>query len=88
MNEYVIMTAVVEDEVMLCDMFLEHITANTEYISHGEIQMGVGEGDFVDGKLVARPSSNARHFWTLFSSIDFMFYPCRHNRYNSCFIRN
>jgi len=63
MAEYVITEALVEDEAMLCDMFLEHITANTEYISHGEIQMGVGEGDFVDGKLVARPSSNARHFW-------------------------
>lgn len=58
-----IMLASVEDEEALCDMFIDHITANTEYISHGEIQMGVGEGSFVDGKLVARPSQKARQFW-------------------------
>lgn len=63
MTEFEILNASVEDEPALCDMFLEHITANTEYISHGEIQMGVGEGSFVDGRLVARPSSRARHFW-------------------------
>jgi len=63
MDKYAILRASVEDEIVLCDMFLEHIEANTEYISHGEIQMGVGEGRFVDGVLVAKPSSKARHFW-------------------------
>lgn len=63
MTEFEILNASVEDEEALCDMFIDHITSNTEYISHGEIQMGVGEGSFVEGKLVARPSAKARHFW-------------------------
>ena len=63
MEGFEIIRATVEDEQTLCEMFLKHITAHPEYISHGEIQMGVGEGEFEDGVLVARPSSRARECW-------------------------
>lgn len=63
MAEFKIIRATVEDEQTLCEMFLKHITAHPEYISHGEIQMGVGEGEFKDGVLVARPSARARECW-------------------------
>lgn len=63
MAEFKIIRATVEDEQTLCEMFLKHITAHPEYISHGEIQMGVGEGEFEDGVLVARPSARARECW-------------------------
>ena len=61
--EYTISRAHVEDEVTLCEMFLSHLDDHSEYISHGEIQMGVGDGHFEDGVLVTSPSQNARHFW-------------------------
>lgn len=63
MKNYVITRATVEDEQTLCDMFLAHIAQHSEYISHGEIQMGVGDGHFEDGVLVTSPSAHARHFW-------------------------
>ena len=63
MEGFEIIRATVEDEQTLCEMFLKHITAHPEYISHGEIQMGVGEGEFKDGVLVARPSARARECW-------------------------
>lgn len=61
--EYTISEAHINDEQMLCDMFLEHLGSHPEYISHGEIQMGVGDGHFEDGVLVTSPSQDARHFW-------------------------
>ena len=41
MKGFTVVTALEEDEQALCDIFLNHISAHTEYISHGEIQMGV-----------------------------------------------
>ena len=70
MEEFKITRATVEDEQALCDMFLKHIAAHTEYISHGEIQMGVGEGEFVDGVLVARPSARAKECWMRYIHAD------------------
>lgn len=70
MAEFKIIRATVEDEQTLCEMFLKHITAHSEYISHGEIQMGVGEGEFEDGVLVARPSSRARECWMRYIHAD------------------
>lgn len=51
------------DAEALADLFLSHIAAHTEYISHGEFQMGVGEGVIKDGELVARPSAQSRVKW-------------------------
>lgn len=70
MAEFKIIRATVEDEQTLCEMFLKHITAHPEYISHGEIQMGVGEGEFEDGVLVARPSARAKECWMRYIHAD------------------
>lgn len=70
MDDFKIMRAVIEDEQTLCEIFIRHITANTEYISHGEIQMGVGEGRFEDGVLVAKPSPHAMEYWMKYIHAD------------------
>ena len=51
------------DAPALADLFLAHIAAHTEYISHGEIQMGVGIGVIRDGVLEAQPAPDAREKW-------------------------
>lgn len=51
------------DKDTLCNMFLDHITAHPEYISHGEIQMGVGIGKLVNEVFVTEVSPMARHYW-------------------------
>lgn len=51
------------DAQALADIFIGHITAHPEYISHGEIQMGVGEGFVQDGAFITRPSPDAREKW-------------------------
>lgn len=51
------------DAPALADLFLSHIAAHTEYISHGEIQMGVGVGVIRDGVLEAQPAPDAREKW-------------------------
>lgn len=55
--------ALLTDAEALADIFLGHISAHTEYISHGEIQMGVGEGVIRDGVLVTRPTADSREKW-------------------------
>ncbi|MBR6886747.1 MAG: GNAT family N-acetyltransferase [Bacteroidales bacterium] len=55
--------AVREDAPALADIFIGHISAHPEYISHGELQMGVGEGFVLDGAFVTRPSADAREKW-------------------------
>ena len=63
MADFNIMRASVEDEQVLCGIFLKHITAHPEYISHGEIQMGVGQGYFENGEFVTSPSPRADEYW-------------------------
>ncbi|MGM9736059.1 MAG: GNAT family N-acetyltransferase [Candidatus Cryptobacteroides sp.] len=63
MQSYEIISAAVEDENVMCDIFMSHIEAHPEYISHGEIQMGVGEGAFSDGEFLTRPAPDARDMW-------------------------
>lgn len=58
-----ILVAQLSDAQALADIFMGHIQAHTEYISHGEIQMGVGEGVIKDGVLVARPAADGREKW-------------------------
>ena len=70
MDKYKILRASVEDENMLCDMFLKHISSHAEYISHGEIQMGVGEGHFEEGVLVASLAADAREAWMRYIHAD------------------
>ena len=63
MDKFEILRADVADEKVLCSIFLNHISAHKEYISHGEIQMGVGTGHFEDGKFVTDLSENAHESW-------------------------
>lgn len=63
MEKFNICSAEKGDAQYLCDMFLGHISAHKEYISHGEIQMGVGVGEFVDGEFVTAVASTARQQW-------------------------
>ena len=58
-----IVSATAADAAALADLFIGHITAHPEYISHGELQMGVGEGFVQDGRLVTRPAPDAREKW-------------------------
>ena len=58
-----IVSASAEDASALADLFIGHITAHPEYISHGELQMGVGEGFVRDGCFITRPAPDAREKW-------------------------
>jgi len=58
-----ILIAQLQDAEALADIFMNHISAHPEYISHGELQMGVGEGDVVKGALCARPAPDGRAKW-------------------------
>ena len=51
------------DTQALADLFIGHITAHPEYISHGELQMGVGEEFVRDGCFITRPAPDAREKW-------------------------
>ncbi|MBO5596860.1 MAG: GNAT family N-acetyltransferase [Bacteroidales bacterium] len=58
-----ILAAQKADAETLANLFLSHIDAHREYISHGEIQMGVGVGRMVNNLLEAEPSPEAREKW-------------------------
>lgn len=58
-----IRTAGAEDLPVLKDMFMKHISSYPEYISHGELQMGVARAENSGGELKACPSDNAEKFW-------------------------
>ena len=55
--------ASLEDAGLLCEVFIGHISSHKEYISHGEIQMGVGVGQFEDGTFVTDLAPEAREAW-------------------------
>lgn len=59
----IIRQATLKDAPALADIFLSHITAHPEYISHGEIQMGVGESECRDGVWQTRPAPDAQEKW-------------------------
>ncbi|MCI1640637.1 MAG: GNAT family N-acetyltransferase [Bacteroidales bacterium] len=59
MEKYIISEASYEDEEVLADIFMDHIRSDKEYISHGEIQMGVA----IMSEGGPEPSSDARKMW-------------------------
>ena len=63
MADFEVRKATVADEEALCGMFLQHISEHNEYISHGEIQMGVGIGHFEDGEFITGVAPEARAAW-------------------------
>ena len=58
-----IKVALREDAEALADIFFSHLKASPDYISHGEMQMGVGTGKFVDGVLQTEVASDGREKW-------------------------
>lgn len=58
-----ILVAQAADAQALANLFLSHIDAHREYISHGELQMGVGVGRIVNNLLEAEPAPDAREKW-------------------------
>ena len=63
MTDIRIIPALISDADILADIFIGHITRHPEYISHGEIQMGVGEGFVKEGCFITRPAPDAREKW-------------------------
>lgn len=64
MNRFNIRRAVLADAELLQQSFINHINAHPEYISHGEIQMGVGVATHTaDGSFAGKPSPNASAMW-------------------------
>lgn len=63
MSMFRIAPALASDASALADLFIKHITEHPEYISHGEIQMGVGEGFKQDGVFITCPTIDARQKW-------------------------
>ncbi len=62
-DKYSFALAGAEDEAAMADIFIGHIDAHREYISHGEMQMGVATGQAVGGDIVCRPADDARERW-------------------------
>ncbi|MBQ9194484.1 MAG: GNAT family N-acetyltransferase [Bacteroidales bacterium] len=62
-KQIAIITASAADAKALADLFIGHITAHPEYISHGEIQMGVGVGAVQGDRFITCPAPDARERW-------------------------
>lgn len=58
-----IQVALREDAEALADIFFSHLNSSPSYISHGEMQMGVGLGKFVDGVLCTEVAPDGREKW-------------------------
>lgn len=71
MKFFEIEEATVKDEESLCRIFLSHISAHPEYISHGEMQMGVGQAAFINGEVVASVAPEARAIWLRYIQLHF-----------------
>lgn len=64
MDSIRITPATLSDSEALLDIFWNHITSHPEYISHGELQMGVGEEvTRPDGDVLCIPAKNGRQMW-------------------------
>lgn len=52
-----------EDLPILKEMFWKHISDNPQYISHGEVQMGVGVAVWDGSSFKGEPSPEGEFFW-------------------------
>ena len=69
MSTFHIREALPTDAALLQQTFIDHINAHPEYISHGEIQMGVGVASHTaDGKFAGRPAPDAAVQWHAYIS--------------------
>lgn len=60
-----------DDLSVLKDIFWAHINVQNEYISHGELQMGVAEADVSGGTLKTRPAGNGEEMWMKYINAKF-----------------
>ena len=63
MENIVIAPATVQDKEALADLFYAHLSENVEYISHGEMQMGIGHLVFNGEEYVPQLDADGRHLW-------------------------
>lgn len=64
MADFNIREAVLADADRLQEAFIGHINVHPEYISHGEIQMGVGVASHnADGSFAGKPAPDAPAMW-------------------------
>lgn len=66
MNDIHIMPATVSDKEALADLFYAHLSENVEYISHGEMQMGIGHLVFNGEEYVPQLDADTRHLWLVY----------------------
>lgn len=66
MNGIHIMPATVSDKEALADLFYAHLSENVEYISHGEMQMGIGHLVFNGEEYVPQLDADTRHLWLIY----------------------
>lgn len=66
MNDIHIMPATVSDKEALADLFYAHLSENVEYISHGEMQMGIGHLVFNGEEYVPQLDADTRHLWLIY----------------------
>lgn len=66
MNDIHIMPAIVSDKEALADLFYAHLSENVEYISHGEMQMGIGHLVFNGEEYVPQLDADTRHLWLIY----------------------
>lgn len=66
MNDIHIMPATVSDKEALADLFYAHLSENVEYISHGEMQMGIGHLVFNGEEYVPQLDADTRHLWFVY----------------------
>lgn len=63
MEEILISPATLPDKDALADLFYAHLSENAEYVSHGEMQMGVGHLVFNGDEYVPRLDADSCHLW-------------------------
>lgn len=66
MNDIHIKQATVSDKEALADLFYAHLSENVEYISHGEMQMGIGHLVFNGEEYVPQLDADTRHLWLVY----------------------
>lgn len=63
MEDIYIMKAALDDQDALADLFYSHLAGNAEYISHGEMQMGIAHLVLAGDKYVPQLDEDSRHAW-------------------------
>ena len=63
MDDVYIKKAALADRAALADLFYGHLSGNAEYISHGEMQMGIGHLVLDGDRYVPQLDEDSRHIW-------------------------